>query len=145
MRPSRSSPRCACVVIPFLALLIVAVPSAAFAQSNATRMDTIARGRSIFVATCRSCHSIAPPPQAAPPMSVIARRYLAVGGSRAAAAARIAEWLAGPAAEKSILSKAEVARFGVMPHQPLADAGRFSVAAYVLTLADSARRGPRRR
>lgn len=77
-------------------------------------------------------------------MSRIAQRYVAASSSRDAAAAQIAEWLAGPTAEKSIMPKSEVVRFGVMPHQPLADAGRFAVAAYVVTLTDSAP-GARRR
>ncbi len=112
------------------------------AQTVAAPMDTIARGKAIFASTCRSCHTVSPPPQGGPAMSRIAQRYVQLAGSRAAAATRIAEWLAGPTAEKSLLPKAEVARFGVMPHQPLADAGRFAVAAYVVTLVDSVpRRG----
>jgi len=91
----------------------------------------------IFASTCRSCHTVTPPPQGGPPMSRIAQRYVQQLGTRSAAAARIAEWLTAPSAEKSLLPKAEVTRFGVMPHQPLADAGRFAVAAYVVTLMDS--------
>jgi hypothetical protein len=75
-------------------------------------------------------------------MSRIAQRNVQQLGSRAAADARIADWLAGPSAEKSLMPNDEVARFGGMPHQPLEDAGRFAVAAYVVTLVDS---GPRRR
>ncbi len=138
-RPSRL--RLAFALAMFLQ---VVAPSSLWSQSSATRADTIARGRAIFVATCRTCHTVTPPPQAAPPISVIAQRYLA-GSDARGAAARIADWLAMPSVEKSLLPKAEVARFGVMPHQPLADAGRFSVAAYVLTLADSAPGGGRRR
>ncbi len=118
-------------------LTLVALPSGLSAQAS----DTLARGRAIFLSTCRSCHTVAPPPQGGPPMSRIAQRYVEQAGTRRAAAARIAEWLSAPSADKSLLPKAEVARFGVMPHQPLADAGRFAVAAYVVTLMDS---GPRR-
>jgi len=103
----------------------------------AQAIDTLARGRTIFLSTCRSCHTVTPPPQGGPPMSRIAQRYVQQLGTRSAAAARIAEWLTAPSAEKSLLPKAEVTRFGVMPHQPLADAGRFAVAAYVVTLMDS--------
>lgn len=131
--------------IGMMALLCIMAPSSLHAQSMATPADTIARGRTIFLTTCRRCHTVGPPPQAAPPMALIAQRYVTATGSRAAARARIAEWLAGPTVEKSILPRAEVARFGVMPHQPLADAGRFSVAAYVMTLADSTTRAGRRR
>jgi cytochrome c551/c552 len=125
--------------------MCVAVPSLLQSQIADTGAVNVARGKAIFASTCRSCHTVSPPPQAAPPMSRIAQRYLAVSGSRKAAAAKIAEWLFGPSAEKSLLPPSDVARFGVMPHQPLADAGRFAVAAYVLTLADSTPRGRRRR
>lgn len=114
-------------------LTLVVLPSVLSAQA----VDTLARGRMIFLSTCRSCHTVTPPPQGGPPMSRIAQRYVQQLRTRSAAAARIAEWLAAPSAEKSLLPKAEVARFGVMPHQPLADAGRFAVAAYVVTLVDS--------
>jgi mono/diheme cytochrome c family protein len=100
-------------------------------------MDTLARGRTIFVSTCRQCHTVSPPVQGGPAMSRIAQHYVQRLGSRAAATTRIAEWLAGPTIEKSLLPRGEVERFGVMPHQPLADAGRFAVAAYVVTLVDS--------
>lgn len=121
-------------------LMLAALPSVLPAQT----LDTLARGRTIFVSTCRSCHTVTPPPQGGPPMSRIAQRYVQQLGTRAAAAARIAEWLSAPSADKSLLPKAEVARFGVMPHQPLADAGRFAVAAYVVTLTDSVPRRSRR-
>ena len=133
------------VTVPSVLFMLAAAPSMLLAQAPRVRADTIARGKAIFVATCRSCHTVAPPPQAAPPMSRIAQRYVAVGGSSDAASARIAEWLLGPTVEKSLLPKEEVARYGVMPHQPLADAGRFAVAAYVVTLADSAPVARRRR
>jgi mono/diheme cytochrome c family protein len=127
---------CAMLIAP------VAVPVTASAQVSGASPDSVARGRQIFVATCRGCHTISPPAQGGPPMSRIARHYVQRLGSRKAAAARIAEWLAGPTVEKSLLPRDEVARFGVMPHQPLADASRFTVAAYVVTLTDSgSRRG----
>lgn len=131
--------------VPCVLFILAAAPSMLRAQAPRVHADTIARGKAIFVATCRSCHTVAPPPQAAPPMSRIAQRYVAVSGSRDAASARIAEWLLGPTVEKSLLPRDEVARYGVMPHQPLADAGRFAVAAYVVTLADLAQVARRRR
>ena len=70
-------------------------------------------------------------------MAVIAQRYLQRLGSRPAAARRIAAWLHAPSIEKSLMRKDGVERFGLMPHQPLADAGRFAVAAFVMTLMDS--------
>ncbi|MDZ7632110.1 MAG: cytochrome c [Gemmatimonadaceae bacterium] len=124
-----------------LLIASVVVTTALPAQAPGAVLDTIARGRTIFESTCRGCHTIAPPPQGGPPMSRIAQRYVQRLGSRTAAAGRIAEWLSGPTVEKSLLPREEVARFGVMPHQPLADAGRFAVAAYVVTLVDS---GPKR-
>lgn len=137
MRASRRSSRW---LVPVL--MCVAVPSLLQSQSADSAAVSVARGKAICVSTCRSCHTVSPPTQAAPPMSRIAQRYLAVSGSRKVASAKIMEWIFGPAALKSLLPASAVARFGVMPHQPLADAGRFAVAAYVLTLAEST---PRRR
>lgn len=129
-----------------LALAVLAAPVVATASLSAQALgapfDTIARGKRIYESTCRGCHTLAPPAQGGPALSRISQHYLLRLGSRAAAAARIAEWLEGPTIEKSLLPKEEVARFGVMPHQPLADAGRFAVAAYVVSLADA---GARRR
>jgi mono/diheme cytochrome c family protein len=115
------------------------------AQAGNPHADSLARGRAIFAATCRSCHTVSPPSQGGPPMSRIAQRYVQARGSKPAAMVRIAEWLLAPTLEKSLLPRDEVARFGVMPHQPLADAGRYAVAAYVVTLADSAPTTGRRR
>ena len=115
------------------------------AQSANPPADSLARGRAIFAATCRSCHTVSPPSQGGPAMSRIAQRYVQARGSKSAAMVRIAEWLSAPTLEKSLLPRDEVARFGVMPHQPLADAGRFAVAAYVVTLADSVPTVGRRR
>jgi len=137
MRSNRGS----LVVLAVLAALTTATHSLS-AQAAGASANTIARGKTIFESTCRSCHTVAPPPQGGPAMSRIAQRYVGQLGTRAAAATRIADWLAGPTVEKSLLPRDEVARFGVMPHQPLADAGRFAVAAYVVTLVDS---GPGRR
>ncbi len=129
-----------------LALAVLAAPVVATAPLSAQALgapyDTIARGKRIFESTCRGCHTVTPPVQGGPALSRIAQYYVQRLGSRAAAAARIAEWLEGPTIEKSLLPKEEVARFGVMPHQPLSDAGRFAAAAYVVSLADS---GARRR
>ena len=129
------------LIVTSFAVLVsaAALPILLGAQVAGTRVDTLGRGRAIFASTCRGCHTIAPPSQAAPPMAGIAQRYIQRLGSRHAAARRIAEWLYAPSVEKSLMRKDEVERFGVMPHQPLADAGRFSVAAYVVTLVDSVR------
>jgi len=137
MRSNRGS----FVVLAWLAALTTAT-HALSAQAARAAVNTIARGKTIFESTCRGCHTVSPPLQGGPAMSRIAQRYVERLGSRASASTRIAEWLAGPTAEKSLLPRDEVARFGVMPHQPLADAGRFAVAAYVVTLVDA---GPGRR
>lgn len=140
MRSARSSR------VVFLSLVAqTTLSSFVGAQSANPPADSLARGRAIFVATCRSCHTVSPPSQGGPPMSRIAQRYVQARGSKSAAMVRIAEWLSAPTLEKSLLPREEVARFGVMPHQPLADAGRFAVAAYVVTLADSAPPTSRRR
>lgn len=116
---------------------LLAVPAAAQRPATGAGADTLARGRAIFASTCRSCHTITGSAQAAPPMARIAARYVAFSGSRVAAASRIVEWLYDPTAMKSLMPPGEIARYGVMPHQPLADAGRFAVAEYVVSLLDS--------
>lgn len=130
------------------AALLLSLPAALRAQQptvGPTAADTVARGRAVFASLCRSCHSVRPPAQGAPPMAAIARRYRVATGSADAARARIADWLARPDSARTLLPRDEVRRYGVMPHQPLADAGRFAVAAYVVTLADSMPRGGRGR
>lgn len=126
------------VVAPIVvAAALWSAPVAAQRPATGSAVDTLARGRAIFMSTCRSCHTITGAAQAAPPMARIAAQYVAFSGSRVAAASRIVEWLYDPKATKSLLPPAEIARYGVMPHQPLADAGRFAVAEYVVSLLDS--------
>ncbi|MCU0627333.1 MAG: cytochrome c [Gemmatimonadaceae bacterium] len=125
-------------------VLVLAMAATAPLAAQSTRADSVARGRTIFQSLCRQCHSVTPPAQGAPPMAAIARRYVRVTGSRDSAESRIAAWLSAPDSSRSLLPAPERRRYGVMPHQPLADAGRFAVAAYVVQLGDSmARRAPR--
>ncbi len=144
-RPVRVIGRLAACVVALAPVTLVPVALAAQGTAPRTSADTLARGRAIFASTCRACHTVNGSAQAAPPMAHIARRYVAFSGSRVAAASRIVEWLYAPQETKSLLPKAEVARYGVMPHQPLADAGRFAVAEYVVTLTDSLPRRERLR
>ncbi len=95
-------------------------------------------GRAVFEMVCAMCHSVQPPPKAAPPMSHAAAYYAQRFADADSAAAAIVEYLKVPSAEKSLLPAHAIERFGLMPSQAhLSDAQLRAVARYVLTLADS--------
>jgi mono/diheme cytochrome c family protein len=118
----------------------VAAPARAAAPAAAPTV-MLAEGRRVFESVCASCHTVSPPPGKAPPMSHVARHYRQAFPAESAAVARIAAWIAAPAAERSVLPAHARERFGLMPAQALAEPERRAVAAYVLTLADSAMGG----
>jgi mono/diheme cytochrome c family protein len=109
------------------------VAGCAAARPADDRVDQLALGRQVFASTCTACHSIDPPALAAPPMSHVARHYLA-GRDSAAAARRIADWIAAPSAAASLLPAHAIETYGLMPPLPLSSRERRAVAAYVLTL-----------
>ncbi len=95
-------------------------------------------GQAVFEMVCAMCHSVQPPPKAAPPMSHAAAYYARHYANADSAAAAIVAYLKEPSAEKSLLPPHAIERFGLMPSQGhLKDAQLHAVARYVLTLADS--------
>jgi mono/diheme cytochrome c family protein len=94
----------------------------------------LALGRAVFERDCAVCHSIEPPPVAAPPMSHIARHYRTAEPDRDAAIRRIAAWIAAPSESASALPAHAVAEWGLMPPLALPSQERRAVAAYVMTL-----------
>lgn len=119
-----------------LAAVSLAAAGCATQPARDAPQTQLAFGRSIFEQTCATCHSVAPPPLAAPPMSHVARHYLDAEPDAEAAAHRITAWIAAPSAQKSALPAHAIERWGLMPPQLLPERDRRAVAAYVLTLAD---------
>lgn len=100
--------------------------------------DQHAEGRAVFEMVCAMCHSVQPPPKAAPPMSHAAAYYAQHFADADSAAAAIVAYLKAPSAETSRMPAHAIERFGLMPSQAhLRDAQLQAVARYVLTLADS--------
>ncbi|HEX6306653.1 MAG TPA: cytochrome c [Longimicrobiales bacterium] len=103
-------------------------------------------GRAVFEMVCAMCHSTQPPAKAAPPMSHAAAFYLRAHPDRASAAAAIIAYVTKPDAAASLLPPHAIERFGLMPAQShLSPQQLEAVAAYVLTLADTAHAGARMR
>ncbi len=121
-------------------LLALAAPAGALAAQG-TDAATIAAGRRVFETTCTTCHTVQPPVKNAPPMSHIARHYRQAVPARDSALARLEAWLVEPDPARSLLPAHARERFGLMPMIPLEPAERRAVAAYVWSLADSARMG----
>lgn len=98
-------------------------------------------GEEVFNRVCSSCHSIDRPENTeteplAPPMRMVARRYLMVAESTDVATSRVIEWLKGPDAEKSLMPSMAIEHHGLMPPVVLTDAEREAVAGFVMTLAE---------
>jgi len=120
-------------------LLVAAGLSPLAAQDTTTGPD----GAQVFQMVCSMCHSVNPPPKAAPPMSHATGFYLQQHQTREAAAAAIVAYLKQPDSTRSALPAHAIARFGLMPSQAhLTDAQLEAVARYVLTLADTTHRMP---
>jgi cytochrome c len=95
-------------------------------------------GAQIFQLVCAMCHSVNPPPKAAPPISHAAAYYLRRHGEVDAAMAAMVTFLKEPSAETSAMPPHAVERFGLMPPQDhLTDAQLRAVALYSLSLADT--------
>lgn len=122
----------------FLVMLLGGLAGATAAGPAAQAQD----GEQLFSLVCAMCHSVAPPPRAAPPMSHAAAYYLRAHPSPEAAAAAIVAFLQQPSAERSLLPPHAIERFGLMPAQShLSPEQLARVARYVLTLADTAHAG----
>jgi cytochrome c len=120
-------------------LLVTAGVAPLAAQDAAAAPD----GAQIFQTVCSACHTVNPPPKAAPPMSHATSFYLQQHQTPEAAAAAIVAYVKQPDSTRSALPAHAIARFGLMPSQAhLTDAQLAAVASYVLTLADTTHRMP---
>ncbi len=138
-----------------LIVLILAMLIMASSQLSPRPVD----GKEVFDRVCTTCHQIDPPAAMmakmqsadsdsmsaetaadkpiAPPMKMIASRYLAAHETEAEAAASIRSWLEGPSEEKSLMPAMAIAEHGLMPPVNLTEEERNAVASYVLTLGSS--------
>jgi len=93
-------------------------------------------GEQIFQTVCAMCHSVAPPPKLAPPISHAAAYYIRRFPDPLPP---LVAYLKEPAAERSAMPAHVIERFGVMPPQShLSDAQLTAVAKYILSVADTA-------
>jgi mono/diheme cytochrome c family protein len=120
--------------VPALLALLAASAAPLAAQERAAP-----DGRQIFELVCAMCHSVNPPPKAAPPISHAVAFYLLKHGTVDSAATAMVAYLKQPEAERSLIPAMAVERFGLMPSQGhLSDAQLQAVARYALTLVDTA-------
>jgi mono/diheme cytochrome c family protein len=122
-----------------LVLLLATGTSSLAAQAVAPEPE----GAQVFQMVCSMCHTVNPPPKAAPPMSHATGFYLRQHQTIEAAAAAIVAYLKQPDSARSALPAHAITRFGLMPSQAhLTDLQLDAVARYVLTLADTTHQMP---
>lgn len=124
--------------------LLLSAAACLFGAAALAAQETPGRGEATFKSVCSTCHSIHPPALQAPPMAHVARHYLASDTSRTAVIERLVSWVREPSAERSLLPPMARERWGLMPPLLLPEEQLRDVAAYVLTLAESAPEGDAR-
>lgn len=142
-----------------LIVLVFAMMISAAGQLAQRSVD----GKEVFNRVCATCHQVDPPASMmgrmqqgasetmsdgvemdkpiAPPMSMIASRYLAAHETAEEAARSIETWLEGPSEDKSLMPAMAIQEHGLMPPVVLTEEERVAVAAYVLTLGSDEVRG----
>lgn len=88
-------------------------------------------GEQLFTTYCAACHSLEPPPKAAPPVRGIIRRYRYRFGGREEVLKAIVEFASNPTEEKMVFPKAAKSHFGEMPKLPLAHADLEALVAWM--------------
>ena len=115
-------------------IILAATSGPLTAQEQAFEPD----GPQIFQLVCAMCHTVNPPPKAAPPMSHVAGHYRQHYKDDEAAITAMVEYLKKPEAERSALPAMAIERFGLMPAQSHLSDGQLKKAArYPLSLADT--------
>lgn len=95
-------------LLPLAAGLVL---SAAATDAYAAAPD----GKAVFERSCSVCHSIAPPPKAAPPIIPIATRYRQTYSSKEEGVRAMTAFMRTPSKEGAIADPQAVTRFGLMP------------------------------
>ncbi|MGB0651542.1 MAG: c-type cytochrome [Rhodothermales bacterium] len=98
-------------------------------------------GEEVFNRVCTTCHTIDRPTDVerepiAPPMKMIAQRYIRMTESSEDARSRVEMWLEQPDAEQSLMPAMAIEHHGLMPPVMLTEAERTAVAVYVLSLVE---------
>lgn len=128
------------------AVATVLAPALAVARQGATVQATVPDGKTTFETVCSTCHTLEAPPNKAPPMTHVARRYRMMFKTEAEGVEAITAWIADPDTSRSRMPAMAIQRFGVMAPLPLPEAQRREVARYVwrLGMADTAHVHPPR-
>ncbi len=116
------------------AVAIVLAPALALARQGTTPQATIPDGETTFETVCATCHTMDPPPNKAPPMTHVARRYRMMFKTEAEGVEAITAWIAHPDTSRSKMPPMAIQRFGLMAPLPLPEAQRREVARYVWRL-----------
>lgn len=98
-------------------------------------------GEAVYRSHCLVCHSLAPPPKAAPPIKGLAKHYREAFASREAGVAYMKAFMKKPDASKAICHKEAIERFGLMPAMTLPDDELQAVAAWIWDQFDPAMTG----
>lgn len=119
-------------------------PSAAPTTASSTVEAPGLTGREVVEQVCSQCHSMEPPPLAAPPLTHLAAHLRQSFETVDEAVAHVVAYAPAPDAEQSILPSRAVERFGLMPPQPLPEPLLDAATRYIWSLADGeAVMGPR--
>jgi len=122
----------------FLAVLLT-FPALAFAPSGegygGSHEGTLARaekvGERVYRQSCMVCHSLVPPPKAAPPIKGLARHYREAFKSRREAVDHMVAFMKKPDASKAVCRKEAIKRFGLMPAMSLPESELRKVSEWV--------------
>ena len=87
-------------------------------------------GQEIFTKNCSVCHSVAPPPKNAPPITPLASRYHQRFNTKKEGINHLVAYMKSPNKDNAIDPQA-ITRFGLMPAQVLPDAELRTVAEWV--------------
>jgi len=87
-------------------------------------------GQAIFDRNCSVCHSVAPPPKAAPPIMPLSNRYHMKFETKKEGVNHLVAYLKAPGKAKAVDPQA-ITRFGLMPPLRLPDAELRVVAEWV--------------
>ncbi|WP_233570434.1 c-type cytochrome [Prosthecochloris sp. ZM_2] len=78
-------------------------------------------GKAIYERHCMMCHSMAPPPVAAPPVRGVSYHYREAFENREDAVAHMVGFMKNPDPERAVCDPEAIERFGLMPAMTLPD------------------------
>ncbi|MEE9904737.1 cytochrome c [Chlorobium sp.] len=108
-----------------------AAPVDALGSGKVSADDARNKGESIYRSSCMVCHSLAPPPKAAPPVKGLARHYRESFKSRREAVDHMVVFMQKPDASKAVCRKEAIKRFGLMPAMSLPESDLRKVSEWV--------------